>query len=116
MKLKSLFVLLCVFSLTLYAQEKYTIEEAAKHIGEIAIVTGTVVQVSTPRSGIIYLNMDAKYLDNLFTGVIFKKEAELFPDVKELVGKKVELSGKIEEYKGKPQIILKKPEQIKVIE
>lgn len=98
------------------AQEKYLAEDAAKHIGENAIVTGEVAQVTTIKSGVTYLNIGAKFPDNVFTGVIFKKDAPAFENLKELEGKKVELIGMIEEYKGKPQIILKKPDQIKVVE
>lgn len=99
-----------------FAQEKYSASETGKHIGETAIVTGTVAQVSTPDNGIIYLNIDEKYPNNEFTAVIFKKYAELFPDAKKLEGKKVEISGKIEEYKGKPQIVIKKEIQLKIID
>ena len=114
---KYLVVFLMIFNITvIIAQEKYTTEDAVKHYGEEATVTGIVTQVSTPRNGIIYLNMGGKFPDNVFTGVIFKKEAAAFENVKELEGKKVELTGMIVEYKGKPQIILKKPDQIKVVE
>jgi len=102
--------------ISINAQEKYTTEEASKHIGEDAVVSGVITQISTPRNGITYLNIDGKFPDNIFTGVIFKKDASVFENIKELEGKNVELTGKIEEYKGKPQIILKKPEQIKIIE
>lgn len=115
MKNLLILVVLIISSIS-FSQEKYTASEASKHIGETAIVTGTVVQVSTPSNGIIYLNIDEKYPNNEFTAVIFKKYAELFPDAKKLEGKKVEISGKIEDYKGKPQIVVKKVEQIKLIE
>lgn len=113
---KLVFLFALFISAISFAQEKYTASESIKHIGETAIVTGTVAQVSTPSNGIIYLNIDANYPNNEFTAVIFKKYAELFPDAKKLEGKKVEISGKIEEYKGKPQIVIKKVEQIKLIE
>jgi len=74
-KLVVLFVL--IISTISFAQERYTSSEDSKHIGETAIVTGTVVQVSTPNNGIIFLKIDAKYPNNEFTAVIFKKYAEL---------------------------------------
>lgn len=106
---KKIVILFVLFISTFsFAQEKYSAPKAGKHIGEEAIISGIIAQVSTPSNGIIYLNIDEKYPKNYFTAVTFKKYADLFPDAKELEVKKVEISDKIEEYKGKPQIILKR--------
>jgi DNA/RNA endonuclease YhcR with UshA esterase domain len=114
--MKKIIAILLLSIISTYAQEKYTTSEAVNHYQEEAIITGILTQVSTPRSGMIYLNLDGKFPDNIFTGVIFKKNSELFTNLKELEGKKIEILGKVEEYKGKPQIILKEPSQLKIAE
>jgi len=114
--MKKILAVLFISLITTYAQEKYTAADAANHYEEEVIVTGVLTQVNTPKNGMIYLNLDGKFPENIFTGVIFKKNAELFTNLKELEGKRIEIFGKVEEYKGKPQIVLKEPGQIKIVE
>jgi len=47
--------------------------------------------------------------------VIFKDEFSKFGDLNRFRDKTVEVSGIISEYKGKPQIILKSPSQVKIV-
>ena len=50
--------------------------------------------------------------------VIFASDFKKFPKKPEefYMNKRVRVSGKIKEYKGSPEIILKEPEQVTVIE
>ena len=52
-----------------------------------------------------------------FTAVIFRSDFGKFPKQPELYynGKNVQVTGKVKEYKGKPEIILKDPAQIRII-
>lgn len=88
---------------------------AGKHIGENGTVKGYVADVNK-REKVWYLNFDDKYPNNTFTGVIFPRNFDAFPDAEQYEGKTVEISGEISEYNGKPQIILNDPSQIKIID
>ncbi|HLT24336.1 MAG TPA: hypothetical protein VK004_04360, partial [Ignavibacteria bacterium] len=88
---------------------------AGKYIGENKTVRGDVADVNK-RQKVWYLNFDGKYPNNTFTGVIFPRSFDAFPDVEQYEGKTIEISGEISEYNGKPQIILNDPSQVKVID
>ena len=92
-----------------------TATEAKKHVGEDAVVTGTIAEVNKSAS-LVRLNFDKPYPDNVFTGVIFSRNTNDFPEVEKLKGKTVELSGKIAEYRNRPQIVINSTNQVKVIE
>lgn len=101
-------------------QEKTTGETistraAVKYIGEYKTVRGFVADVSK-RQKVWYLNFDDKYPNNTFTGVIFPRSFDSFPDIESYEGKTIEISGEVSEYNGKAQIILNDPSQIKVNE
>lgn len=97
------------------APQKISTAEADQHYQQTMIVTGKVAQVSI-REKLVYLNLDKKYPDTPFTGVIFARATNQFGDLKSLEGKPVEISGKIEEYHDKPQIVLNSTNQLKVID
>ena len=92
---------------------KYSSKDAGGHIGENAIVTGFVADVSV-REKVAYLNFDAKYPNNTFTGVVFSSKFELFGDLNRFKNKTVELKGVISTYNNKAQIILNSPMQLKI--
>jgi len=80
-----------------------------------ATFKGTVAKVFTARgNSMIILNFADNYKEAA-TAVLRPKYYDKFPDLKKLDGKKVVISGKIVIYKDQPEIILTKPEQIKVI-
>ena len=108
----------CFFLLTIFtfAQGTASQDSLSSYLNKVVIVKGVVTQISTPKSGVIYLNLDGKYPDNKLTAVILKRDAENFSDVKLYEGKKVEITGKLQEYKGRLEIVLKTPEQIKLVE
>ena len=89
--------------------------EAKKHLGEEAIVTGTVAEVNKAPN-LVRLNLDKSYPNQPFTAVIFSRNTNAFGDLEMLKGKKVEISGKISEFRGRPQIILTSTNQLKRIE
>lgn len=93
----------------------YTDTEAGKHVGEEATVTGKVFSVSTSGSGTTFLNLGGRFPQHTFGAVIFASKLADVGDVKQYEGKEVSLSGRIELSRDqKPQIILSKPDQIKL--
>lgn len=88
--------------------------EASVNIGKRVILIGYVADVVI-RKKVIYLNFDNKYPKHTFTGVIFASDHNKFDDIKIYKSKQVELTGLISEYRGKPQIIIKSPDQIKIV-
>lgn len=98
------------------AQGVISWKDAAKYYGQNKIVEGKVV--ATYNSGkACFLNFHSNW-KKYFTVVIFRSDFYKFPESPEdcYKGKKVRVSGKIKEYQGKPEIILKSPSQIKIIE
>jgi DNA/RNA endonuclease YhcR with UshA esterase domain len=97
------------------AQTVIAAADAPKHVGETVTVEGTVSAVHTePRSGITFIDMDGRFPDQAFTGVIFKDDASKFRNVESLTGKVVDITGRVHDYKGKPETILNDPTQLKI--
>jgi DNA/RNA endonuclease YhcR with UshA esterase domain len=92
---------------------EYTALEAAKHVGERAIVTGKIEDVHRAQGGSIFLNMGARHPNEDFTIFIPSKNAEKFPDAEKYDGAVISVTGKIDTHEGKPQIIVSEPSQIK---
>jgi DNA/RNA endonuclease YhcR with UshA esterase domain len=90
----------------------YTPEEAAKHVGETATVTGKVDGFHQSGKGNIFLNMGGAYPNQTFTAFIPSGSAAQFTNAQQYDGKTVSVSGKIQLYKGKPEIIVNSPSQI----
>lgn len=90
-----------------------TSAEAKDHIGELAIVRGPVVQVSTIESGMTFFNFGQRHPDSEFTAVI-RKGPEQYGDINRFKGKEVEVEGKIEAFKERPQIVITDPSQIRL--
>ena len=88
---------------------------AKKLIGKDGAFEGTVAALYSPKSNtLLILNFD-KNFRNALTAVLRVKSYDAFPDMQTLKGKRVLVTGKLEEFKGSPQILLTKPEQIKLI-
>lgn len=94
-----------------FAQTQITTADATDFVGKKVEITGTVDQVKKTEK-IIYLNMDGKYPDNMFTAVILAKDFGNFSNIDSLPGKKVIVSGTIKLYKDKPEIVLEKQGQL----
>ena len=90
-----------------------TWSDAHKYYNQYVIVEGIIV--STHNSGIVcFLNFDT---NQHFTAVIFASDFPGFPYIPEVfyLGKKVHIIGIIKEYNGSPEIIVKTPDQIKIL-
>lgn len=90
-------------------------KDAHAYYGQWVIVEGTIVD--TYNAGkICYLNFHAE--EEYFTAVIFACDFLLFPEPPDLFfrGKKVQIIGIVRKYRGRPEIIVKTPDQIRIIE
>jgi micrococcal nuclease len=89
-------------------------DNADNYYYQYVIIEGTIVD--TYNSGIVcFLNFHPDY--HYFTAVIFACDFPGFPYPPDThyLDKKVQIIGIIKEYKGSPEIIIKTPEQIRVI-
>jgi micrococcal nuclease len=87
---------------------------AENYYNQYVIVKGTIVD--TYNSGIVcFLNFDTNY--QFFTAVIFASDFLGFPFIPEIfyLGKTVYIIGIIKEYNGSPEIIVKTPDQIRIL-
>ncbi|MBU7048264.1 MAG: thermonuclease family protein [Theionarchaea archaeon] len=87
---------------------------AHKYYNQYVIVKGTIV--GTYNSGTVcFLNFDTNY--QFFTAVIFASDFLGFPFVPEIfyLSKTVYIIGIIKEYNGSPEIIVKTPDQIRIL-
>jgi DNA/RNA endonuclease YhcR with UshA esterase domain len=90
-------------------------DEAKDAIGKTATITGKVAEVHIQEK-VTHINFDRLYPNHPFSAVVFSTKTNLFPDLKQLLGKKLAVSGKVEEFKGKPQIVLQSTNQLKIVE
>jgi micrococcal nuclease len=91
-------------------------QDAHLYYGTTKTVKGTVV--ATNNTGkVCFLNFHTNW-KKYFTAVIFSSDFDKFPAHPEdiYLNQKVLVTGLIKEYKGKPEIILKSPSQITIIE
>ena len=89
-------------------------KDAHNYYNQYVIVEGTIV--NTFNSGTVcFLNFDTNY--QFFTAVIFASDFLGFPFIPEVfyLGKKVYIIGIIKEYNGSPEIIVKTPNQIRIL-
>ena len=88
--------------------------DAHKYYGQCVIVEGIIVK--TYNSGIVcFLNFHTNY--NYFSAVIFASDFSEFAMPPELFysGKRVHIIGIIKAYNGSPEIIVKTPDQIRIL-
>ena len=87
--------------------------DAANHIGETLTIEGLVSEVHvSPKA--TFIDLDGRYPNEEFTGVIFTGDAGAFSNVGSYEGKTVDITGTVQMYRGRPEIILKSPSQIQV--
>ena len=95
----------------------FTDADAAAHAGAEATVTGKVTAVTKSKGGTSYLNFGDRFPRQTFSGVVLVRDQEKVGDLKAYEGQSVTISGKIElSPDQKPQIVISKPEQIKLAE
>ena len=94
---------------------KISWKQARKHVGQKVIVSGKVTD-SYDTGKVCFLNF-AKHGKKTFKVVIFAKDYHYFPanPAKLYYKKKLKITGIIKLYKNTPEIIIKRPEQIKII-
>lgn len=104
-----------------HSQTAINLEGVHQHVGDSVTVCGKVYSgryLESANNSPTFLNIGAKYPDQLLTALIWN-------DVRKQLGGKPEddynnkeicISGKVELYKDKPQIVIKKPEQIRLKE
>ncbi len=88
---------------------------AAQYAGREVIVRGRVVQVSTSRTGTTFINFDKPFPNHTFNAVIFGRDAKGFTAPDQWEGKTVDVRGTVQIYQGKPEIILRSPDQVRVV-
>ncbi len=89
---------------------------ADEHVGEMATVEGVIVRTYQSEN-VLFLNFHEDYR-NTFTAAIFVTELGRFPEnAKDYYrGKTVRVSGVIKSYRGTPEMVVKSPEQIEIVE
>lgn len=90
--------------------------DAAQYYGQTKTVEGKIV-VSNNTGKVCFLNFHSNW-KKYFTAVIFSSDFDKFPFYPEdyYLNRKVRVTGLIKKYKGKPEIIVKSPSQIEIIE
>jgi hypothetical protein len=91
------------------------IRDAASLIGEYACVSARVLRVYTSRAGNTFLDFCPDYRHCPFTSVIFERDREKFGDLNTLRGRQVEIRGLVSMYQERAEIIIREPEQIRVL-
>ena len=91
-------------------------EEAHRHGGEEIVVEGTIVRTHRAEK-VLYLNFHANWKRYL-TLVIFVKDLPLFPGNPETAykGKKVRVRGEVKLYKDRPEMVVRSPGDITVVQ
>lgn len=89
-----------------------TAADAAAHVGESISVEGVVSEVHVSERA-TFIDLDGRYPNEQFTGVIFTSDAGAFSDVDAYEGKTVDITGTVRLYRGRPEIILTSPSQIR---
>jgi hypothetical protein len=88
--------------------------DAAKHVGELVIVRGTVSQIALSVNLTTHINFGGLYPKHVFTATIFKAKQGQFPGVRDYEGKLVEVQGVVHLYRDKPEIVLTERAQIRL--
>ena len=89
--------------------------DAERLIGRAGCVSGRVLRVATSRAGHTFLDFCPDYRQCPFASVIFAEDRNRFGDLGTLWGKQVEIRGPVTTYKGRAEIIIRDPNQIRVL-
>jgi micrococcal nuclease len=91
-------------------------DEADQYYGQTKIVEGKIV-ASHNTGKVCFLNFHTDWR-RYFTAVIFASDFDKFPVHPEdhFLDRRVRVKGLIKEYRGKPEIILKSPSQIEILD
>lgn len=104
-----------MISIVSFAQTRVSIDSVNNHIGKTVIVCNEVFGVKTTEK-ITYINLGAAYPTSPLTVLIFTKDLVNFPETPEKLygNQQVCVTGVLKEYKDKAEIVISKPEDIKV--
>lgn len=91
------------------------VADAASLLGKSGCVTGRVLRVYTSRAGNTFLDFCPDYRTCPFTSVVFAADRSKFGDLGALTGRQVEIHGLVEPYEGHVEIIVREPQQIRVL-
>jgi DNA/RNA endonuclease YhcR with UshA esterase domain len=87
---------------------------AREKVGEIACITGKVIEVHTTKTGVTYLNFCRDYRDCSFSVVVLGSDARRLRDVRVLQGREIRITGKVTQYEGRIEMRWQKSEQVLV--
>ena len=101
------------------AQQKITLAEVNKHIGDSVIICGKISGgkfLDAAKNQPTFLNMGAAYPNQLLTIVIWGNTRKLFSYKPEehLKDKNICVTGRIEVFKEKPQIVVQQVSQVQI--
>ena len=98
------------------AETEVDVHNVADYIGQEVVFTGVVELARRIESGTQFLDFGGRHPSALFTAVAMASKADVVGDLTVFEGKTVRVRGVVEEFNGKPQIILKAPDQIEVVQ
>jgi DNA/RNA endonuclease YhcR with UshA esterase domain len=97
---------------------KYEYTEAARHVGERAAVSGTVVDTYTSQKGTVFFDFCQSYKTCPFAAMIsastLAKYPSQFSNLDDYDGKRVTVTGIIKSYQGQAEIFIDDPSQLVV--
>ncbi len=93
-------------------QDCIPVQEANRHVGQSACVTGKVVRVKLVASGLHFLDFCEDQMACPFTVVVFPHDLKDVGDVRRLEGRAIELKGPVKRYAGRAEMILRRIGQI----
>jgi hypothetical protein len=96
------------------AIDAHALADALKLTDQPGAFKGTVAKLFEPR-GLAIVEFDEDYKTAL-TAVVRGANWNKFPALTNLIGKKVLITGKFAQFKGAAQIIVDKPDQIKLVQ
>jgi DNA/RNA endonuclease YhcR with UshA esterase domain len=96
------------------AVDAHALEDALKLVDTESAFKGTVAKVYEPR-GLAIVEFDADYKTAL-TAIVRFSNFDKFPALTNLIGKNVLVTGKFTKYRENAQVVMEKPEQIKIVE
>jgi hypothetical protein len=118
-KIHVLLILFLALTVSAFAQETISSEDAAKFIGQQKSVCGMVASAhlaSRSKGQPTFLNLNKPYPNQTFTVLIWGSDRGNFEKPPEVLysGKEICVTGMIRSIRGLPEIIVKDPSQIKV--
>ena len=103
------------------SQTKIELSEVASHVGDSVKLEGKIFGIRSFENGgetFILVNLGAAYPNQLLTLKVYpssKSEGTILPG-KDNIGDTAIVIGKVELYKGKPQIVVRDPGQLLIVQ